>query len=295
MKKFWAALLAVVLAASLGSVAFADGPLPSVETLLYDGTLDYHSGNRQFDAVEGLLVYEYPSGPDKPYGIEGFTYDAATKTWKLDVVVKGPGVSFDVDMVSVENENDKEKNSITVQPTTKKELHEIIFTEGSTDHYKGKRDGAEINVYSWYWSVRLDNDANTGTAKIEFTIEQEGYAPATRYLEINMRVGNVDEIGKSGRSNLWRRVAAEQASLFRAAKADVLAAEEGGVVKVDVKNFQGIPHSFVDAVAGKNLTLKLTYKVDGKGETAEIDCSKVEKTAPDRIYFPVAEFVALYQ
>lgn len=101
--------------------------------------------------------------------------------------------------------------------------------------------------------------------------------------------------GGSGNSS-FAAERAEENDHWRTLADAVAGAETGTVLNFDAKWCQSIPYWVADALAGKDLSLVLTYRDDdgGKKKTAVISCASVPQTAPDRLFYRPADFAALY-
>ena len=103
------------------------------------------------------------------------------------------------------------------------------------------------------------------------------------------------EDSEGGKNTLWTRYAQELDSFWSQVRADILSSQPGETLKVDAGAYEYIPHSVVDAMAGRELTFELSWKADGETQTASIDCTKVTQTPANRIYYLMEDFAALYQ
>ena len=103
------------------------------------------------------------------------------------------------------------------------------------------------------------------------------------------------EDSEGDKNTLWTRYAQELDSFWSQVRADILSSQPGETLKVDAGAYEYIPHSVVDAMAGRELTFELSWKADGETQTASIDCTKVTQTPANRIYYLMEDFAALYQ
>jgi hypothetical protein len=64
---------------------------------------------------------------------------------------------------------------------------------------------------------------------------------------------------------------------------------------LDAARYETLPYWVVDVLAGQNTLLKLTYlDAEGNRQTVDIDCTKVVKTEPNRVFYRLYDFVSLY-